>query len=112
MGEKDLIKPFLESNGDVIFGWLNMKPGKPTTFSKLGDSLVFSLPGNPVSCFVTAHLFISRALKILSQNASYEFANMKVKVTTSIKLDKEWPEYHWVNVFSCSKGIFAISTGN
>ena len=67
MGEKDLIKPFLENNGEIIFGRLNMKPGKPTTFAKLCDGpLVFSLPGNPVSCFVTAYLFIVWALWLLS----------------------------------------------
>ena len=67
MGEKDLIKPYLESHGEVIFGRLNMKPGKPTTFARLNDNkLVFSLPGNPVSCFVTAHLFISKSLNLLS----------------------------------------------
>ena len=53
MGKKDLIKPYLEARGQVFFGRLNMKPGKPTTFGKIGNCLVFSLPGNPVSCFVT-----------------------------------------------------------
>lgn len=32
MGELDLVKPYVEKNGKVIFGRLNMKPGKPTTF--------------------------------------------------------------------------------
>jgi molybdopterin biosynthesis enzyme len=35
MGQLDLIKPYLESEGKVFFGRLNMKPGKPTTFAKL-----------------------------------------------------------------------------
>ena len=35
MGIKDLIKPYVESKGQVIFGRLNMKPGKPTTFGKI-----------------------------------------------------------------------------
>jgi len=90
MGEKDLIKPFLEANGEVIFGRLNMKPGKPTTFAKFeNNQVVFSLPGNPVSCFVTAHLFISRALKILSGNQKYSYAKIKVKATSKIRLDAE-----------------------
>jgi len=66
MGERDLVKPYLENQGSVHFGRLNMKPGKPTTFATLGGKLVFALPGNPVSCFVTCHLFVIPAAKILS----------------------------------------------
>lgn len=43
-----------------------MKPGKPTTFAKMNKALVFALPGNPVSSFVTANLFVIEAAKILS----------------------------------------------
>ena len=49
-----------------------MKPGKPTTFAVLprpvagGHCLVFALPGNPVSCLVTAHLLVSPAIRRLS----------------------------------------------
>ena len=43
-----------------------MKPGKPMTFAIIGSTLVFALPGNPVSAFVTAHLFVVPAVRILS----------------------------------------------
>jgi molybdopterin biosynthesis enzyme len=62
MGEYDLIKPYLEQKGKVIFGRLNMKPGKPTTFGIINKALVFALPGNPVSSFVTAVLFLPLAI--------------------------------------------------
>ena len=70
MGKKDLIKPYMETMGEVYFGRLNMKPGKPTTFGKINDTLVFSLPGNPVSCFVTFTLFVLPAIKLLSGHQS------------------------------------------
>jgi molybdenum cofactor synthesis domain-containing protein len=66
MGELDLVKPFIEAKGEVLFGRLNMKPGKPTTFGIMNKALLFALPGNPVSAFVTAHLFVSKAARILS----------------------------------------------
>jgi len=66
MGEKDLVKPCLEENGTIIFGRLNMKPGKPTTIATVGNSLVFALPGNPVSSFVTANLFVIPVARHLS----------------------------------------------
>jgi gephyrin len=66
MGEMDLVKPYIEKNGEVFFGRINMKPGKPTTFGLLNKALVFALPGNPVSAFVTAYLFVVPSAKLLS----------------------------------------------
>ena len=66
MGEMDLVKPYIENNGKVYFGRINMKPGKPTTFGDINGALVFALPGNPVSAFVTAHLFVVIAAKIMA----------------------------------------------
>jgi gephyrin len=53
MGDRDLLKPLLERKGQVHFGRVLMKPGKPLTFATLelpGSSrklLVFGLPGKP-----------------------------------------------------------------
>jgi molybdopterin biosynthesis enzyme len=65
MGSHDLIKPYLNEKGKIIFGRLNMKPGKPTTFARFKNALVFGLPGNPTSAFVTAKLFIPLALSTM-----------------------------------------------
>lgn len=65
MGEMDLIKPYIENRGKVLFGRVNMKPGKPTTFGLIDKTLVFALPGNPVSSFVTANLFLPLTLLAL-----------------------------------------------
>ena len=69
MGELDLIKPYIELKGTVFFGRLNMKPGKPTTFGRIGNTLMLALPGNPVSCFVTASLFLLPILSIINSAA-------------------------------------------
>ena len=66
MGIKDLIKPYIETKGQVYFGRINMKPGKPTTFGKISNTLIYALPGNPVSTFVTFNLFVIPSIKILS----------------------------------------------
>lgn len=73
MGELDLMKPYIEKRGTVIFGRLNMKPGKPTTFGIINNCLMFALPGNPVSSFVTANLFLPLALlNLLDFHRFYE----------------------------------------
>ena len=40
-----------------------MKPGTSVVLSRLRESLVFGLPGNPASCFVSFHLFVVPALR-------------------------------------------------
>ena len=42
-----------------------MKPGKPLMAGTLGDAVVLGLPGNPVSAFVTATLFLLPLIRAL-----------------------------------------------
>ncbi len=54
VGDRDHVKPMLQSLGaHVAVSGVAIKPGKPITVSKLANSVVISLPGNPVSAFVT-----------------------------------------------------------
>lgn len=83
MGDKDFVKPLLESRGTVHFGKVCMKPGKPLTFATIACSpkpsgggggeegatrqlLVFGLPGNPVSSLVTFSLVVLPCLRKLA----------------------------------------------
>lgn len=65
MGERDLIKAILfeADDVDVHFRRLYMKPGKPLNFATRGKTLIFGLPGNPVSSLVTFELFIRTAIR-------------------------------------------------
>ncbi len=59
VGDHDLVLPALEKAGAKIDFWkVAMKPGKPVMIGTLGDAVVLGLPGNPVSAFVTATLFL------------------------------------------------------
>ncbi len=59
VGDHDLVLPALEKAGARIDFWkVRMKPGKPVMIGMLGDAIVLGLPGNPVSAFVTATLFL------------------------------------------------------
>jgi molybdenum cofactor synthesis domain-containing protein len=63
MGDYDLVKPALRELGAEVFvEKVAMHPGKPTVFAKLGDKVIFGLPGNPVSVAVSFHLFARPAL--------------------------------------------------
>lgn len=59
VGDHDLVKPALEAAGGSIDFWkIRMRPGKPLICGTKGKALFLGLPGNPVSAFVTAHLFL------------------------------------------------------
>ena len=70
VGKYDLTKVALKELGaEIFFEKVQLKPGKPTVFARLGDTLVFGLPGNPVSAAVTFYLFV-RAAILTMQKAS------------------------------------------
>lgn len=65
-GSYDLVPDALRELGvESHFHKVRMKPGKPLLFGTRGDTLVFGLPGNPVSAFVCFELFVRPALRAL-----------------------------------------------
>jgi molybdenum cofactor synthesis domain-containing protein len=69
VGKYDLTKKALVDLGaEIFFDRVRLKPGKPAVFARLGETLVFGLPGNPVSAAATFYLFVRKAL-LLMQNA-------------------------------------------
>jgi molybdopterin molybdotransferase len=63
VGEKDLVKAaFQEIKGQLAFWRVAVKPGKPFALGQCDGKLLFGLPGNPVSAFVTFLLLVRPAL--------------------------------------------------
>lgn len=59
VGDHDLVRPALQAAGAEIDFWkVAVRPGKPMMAGKLRNTVVLGLPGNPVSAFVTARLFL------------------------------------------------------
>ncbi len=59
VGDHDLVRPALVAAGGNIDFWrIALRPGKPMMAGRLGSMTVLGLPGNPVSAFVTAVLFV------------------------------------------------------
>ena len=59
VGDHDLVRPALIAAGASIDFWrVALRPGKPLMAGRRGDMAVLGLPGNPVSAFVTALLFV------------------------------------------------------
>jgi molybdopterin molybdotransferase len=66
VGEHDLVRAVEHELGvEEVFWRVSIKPGKPVSFGVRGDTLVFGLPGNPVSALVGCELFVKPALHAL-----------------------------------------------
>ena len=71
VGEHDLVQRALAPAGlDIDFWKIAMRPGKPLMFGRLGDLPMLGLPGNPVSAFVCATLFLRPAIARLQAGDS------------------------------------------
>lgn len=67
VGPHDHVKPAFEDCGvEEVFWRVRIKPGKPMWFGRRGDTLVFGLPGNPLSTIVCFCVFIEPALRRLA----------------------------------------------
>jgi molybdopterin molybdotransferase len=66
VGPHDLVREVGRALGvEEVFWGVAMRPGKPLSFGVRGSTLVFGLPGNPVSALVGAVLFVRPALLAL-----------------------------------------------
>ena len=107
-GDRDYLKEVLLGThgggieGEVHFGRVMMKPGKPLTFAEVrlkNDArgkkmLVFALPGNPVSAAVTFHLVVVPSLRRMMGWRDPRLRRIHAVVSSDLKLDPERPEYH------------------
>ncbi|MDE8349773.1 MAG: molybdopterin molybdotransferase MoeA [Acidocella sp.] len=67
VGDHDLVQPALQARGLTLDFWkIAMRPGKPLMFGNMEGMPVLGLPGNPVSAYVSALLFIGPAIAALS----------------------------------------------
>ncbi|MDY0011615.1 MAG: molybdopterin molybdotransferase MoeA [Rhodocyclaceae bacterium] len=65
VGEADFVKDVLARLGEVAFWKVDMKPGRPMAFGRIGGTWLFGLPGNPVAALVSFYQFVQDALLTL-----------------------------------------------
>lgn len=67
VGDHDLVQAALTAEGvDMAFWKIALRPGKPMMHGRLGPMRVLGLPGNPVSSYVCAFLFLVPLIRALS----------------------------------------------
>jgi molybdopterin molybdotransferase len=113
VGTHDLIKPLLESLGEVHVGRVKLKPGKPFTFATLPDGKVaFGLPGFPVSSLVTFEVFVRPALRKMQGHAQLQRPTLPVRLGYDARATADRTEYQRVTLRREGGELVASSTGS
>ena len=114
VGDHDHVRPVLEKLGCNLEFWgVKMKPGYPLAFGRFdGGGLVFGLPGNPVSAFVTFEQFVRPSLLKMMGSERCFLASIRARLGEP--LSKKVGRMHFVRVRLVREGQewIATTTGN
>jgi molybdopterin molybdotransferase len=86
-GEHDVVKETLSRLGTVRFSKVAMQPGMPQGFGTIGEDRtpIFTLPGNPVSAYVSFQLFVRAALGALQGEPDRRLPMVPATVTGPLR---------------------------
>ena len=86
MGAYDTAKAVLSARGTVVFEKVAMNPGMPQGFGHVGDrpTPIITLPGNPVSAFVSFECFVRPAIRALQGHAVTERPRRRATITADL----------------------------
>lgn len=95
VGDYDLVPAMLQECGVAAhFRQVRMKPGKPLLFGTADRTLVFGLPGNPVSSFVAFELFVKPALRRMTGHRDNAPGNVVLPLAAALSVKNDRPTYH------------------
>lgn len=86
-GDFDVVKEALSPLGTVWFGGVAMQPGKPQGFGHVGEDRtpIFTLPGNPVSSYISFQQFVLPAIRTLMGRAPYVRPVVAARLTHDLR---------------------------
>ncbi len=113
VGTHDLVKPLLETLGEVLIGRVKLKPGKPFTFATLpGGRVAFGLPGFPVSSLVTFEVFVRPALRRMQGHRELGRPTLPVRLGYDARAAGDRTEYQRVTLHREGRDLVARTTGS
>jgi len=94
VGEYDLVQKVLSQLGLELNFWrIAMRPGKPLMFGSIGKTMVMGLPGNPVSSFVCAKIFLVPAIEAMQGLKQGTLSTKKAELGCYLKENDEREDY-------------------
>ena len=93
VGEADHTKKIMAELGDVLFWRIAMRPGRPMAIGRIGNAILFGLPGNPVAVMVTFYAFVRDALRAMSGASAEPLPLLRAACTTPLRKKPGRTEY-------------------
>ena len=89
VGDADFTKEAFGAFGyEIFFDKIEIKPGKPTTFGKIGSTCILNLPGNPLAAALNFELFGQSIILALSGATNKYLSTITTKMADDYKLKK------------------------
>ena len=109
VGEHDLVQRALASEGlDLSFWRVALRPGRPMMHGRLGDMQVLGVPGNPVSSYVCAFLFLVPLIRRLAGRLDVEHAPARARLGRELPANDERANYLRATLELGSDGLVAM----
>ena len=113
VGEADFTKAMMKKLGDVAFWKIAMRPGRPMAVGRIGKSVLFGLPGNPVAVMVTFLAFVRPALLRMMGSTAQPAPLLRAKSLEPLRKKAGRTEYQRGFVSSAPDGSLQVrTTGN
>jgi molybdopterin molybdotransferase len=113
VGDHDLVKPSLEAEGVTIAFWrIAMRPGKPMMHGRLGRMRVIGLPGNPVSSYVCAFLFLVPLIRALSGRATIHHVKETALLGRDVAANDQREDYLRARLEERADGALVVTPVN
>ena len=112
VGDFDLVKRVLASEGEMHFWSLNMKPGRPMAFGVVAGVPLLGLPGNPVAAMISTELFGRPALLKMQGHNDWAMRKVQARITQSVVRKDRRRHYLRVHLDETAAGYEARLTGD
>ena len=113
VGEADYTKAMMAKLGDVAFWRIAMRPGRPMAVGRIGSSVLFGLPGNPVAVMVTFLAFVRPALLRMMGAAAPAQPYLRARSLEAMRKKPGRTEYQRGIVETAADGQLQVrTTGN
>ncbi|MEY3513803.1 MAG: hypothetical protein RL420_826, partial [Pseudomonadota bacterium] len=113
VGEADFTKAMMKKLGDVAFWKIAMRPGRPMAVGRLGNCILFGLPGNPVAVMVTFLAFVKPALIQMMGGLPSSTPYLRAKSAVALRKKPGRTEYQRGFVRTLSDGTLQVeAAGN
>ena len=110
VGEYDLVhKAFAAEGMDLSFWKVAMRPGRPLMYGRLAGMQVLGLPGNPVSAYVCAFLFLVPLIRRMSGRSDLAMPTESALLGSDLSANDERADYLRATLRESSEGPIATA---